>query len=133
MKAACLALALIVAAAGGAALAQNPTTGGSPGPGGGNPPSGWSGGATPPGADTGKTHPDGKGAPASPSIATTPPHSGDIRITTDAEARRAIEAEGFTQVSALKREGDGTWAGRAMRGTSNVAVRVDRRGNVSAE
>src|SRR5688572_1560590 len=104
MRAACLALVLI--AAGSAALAQNPSTGGSPGPGGGNPPSGWSGGATPRGTDTGRMHPDGKGAPAAPSTATAPPHSGDIRITSDAEARRAIEAEGFTQVSTLKREGD---------------------------
>lgn len=132
MKPACLAFALIVA--GSAALAQTPTTGGAPGPGGGNPPTGWSGGATPPRSDTGKMHPDGKGPPAaSPSTATAPPHAGDIKVSNEREAQRVIEAEGFTRVSGLKREADGSWAGRAMRGTSNVAVRVDQRGNVSAE
>jgi hypothetical protein len=54
-------------------------------------------------------------------------------VSNEAEARRVIEAEGFTRVSGLKREADGSWAGRAMRGRSNVAVRVDQRGNVSTE
>ena len=131
MKPVCLALALIVA--GGAALAQNPPATTTPGKGGGNPPSGWSGGATPPAADTGKMHPDGKGPPASPSTATAPPHAGDLKIASEADARKAIEAEGFTRVSDLRKDGDGMWVGRAMRGTSNVAVRVDARGNVSAD
>ena len=115
MKPASLAFALILA--GSAALAQNPTTGGTPGPGGG----------------AGRVHPDGKGPPGAPSTATAPPHSGDIRVSNEGEARRVIEAEGFTRVSGLKREADGSWAGRAMRGTANVAVRVDQRGKVSTE
>ena len=127
-----LALALMMA--GAAALAQNPQPGTPPGKGAGNPPSGWSGGATPPQSDTGKMHPDGKGAPAAPSVATNPPPTaGDLRIASESEARKAIEAEGFVRVSGLKRDADGAWSGRAMRGTSNVAVRVDQRGNVSAE
>lgn len=131
MRRGCFAFVLVLA--GSTALAQNPSTGGSPGPGGGNPPSGWSGGATAPGSDPGKMHPDGRGRPAVPSTATAPPHSGDISVTSESQARRAIEAEGFTRVSALKRDADGGWTGRAMRGTSNVAVRIDRRGNVSAQ
>jgi hypothetical protein len=131
MRTGCFAFVLVLA--GSTALAQNPSTGGSPGPGGGNPPSAWSRGATPTVSDPGKMHPDGRGRPAVPSIATAPPHSGDVRVTSESQARRAIEAEGFTQVSALKREADGSWSGRAMRGTSSLAVRIDRRGNVSAE
>ncbi|MBX3501402.1 MAG: hypothetical protein KF889_18335 [Alphaproteobacteria bacterium] len=130
-------LALVLIVAGAAALAQNPTTGGLPGPGGGNPPTGWSGGATPPGMDTGKMHPDSKGQPAGPSTgpstATSPPPGDAVRVTSESQARRVIEAEGFTRVRALRREADGTWSGRAVRGTSHVAVRVDQRGNVSAE
>lgn len=131
MKPVCLALTLIVA--GGAALAQNPPATPAPGPGGGNPPSGWSGGTPPPGADSGKMYPDGKGPPASPSTATVPPHAGDLKIASEADARKAIEAEGFTGVSGLRKDDAGLWVGRAMRGTSNVAVRVDARGNVSAD
>ena len=119
-------LAVVLVTAGNVALAQT-----APSP--GNPPSGWSGGATPPSSDTGKTHPDGKGPPATPPAATVPPHAGDLKISSESEARKAIESEGFTSVSALKKDADGVWIGRAMRGTSNVAVRVDARGNVSTE
>lgn len=132
MKRFSLALALIVA--GSAALAQSPPTGTPPGPGAGNPPTGWSGGATPPHSDTGKIHPDAKGQPAAPATATAPPSMPDDKITSESQARKAIEAEGFTRVSDLKKDPDGmSWSGRATRGTSNVAVRIDRRGNISAE
>jgi hypothetical protein len=124
-----LILALAFVAAAGVAAAQT-------GPGAGNPPTGWSGGATPPSSDTGKTHPDGK-APADartappPQTAPTSPQAGAIK--TEGEARKAIESEGFTRVTALKKDPDGAWSGRAIRGTSNVAVRIDARGNISAE
>jgi hypothetical protein len=126
-------LVLAFTAASGVALAQTQTPTAPPGPGAGNPPSGWSGGATPPQSDTGKMHPDGKGPPGTPPTVTAPPHAGDVRIASETDARKAIESEGFTRVSGLKKDPDGAWSGRAMRGTSNVAVRVDARGNVSAE
>ena len=122
-------VALVLLAAGSVASAQT-----APSP--GNPPSGWSGGATPPHSDSGKTEPDAKGPAGTPPAASAPPSAGDIKTTkiaSEREARRAIESEGFTRVSALKKDADGAWSGRAMRGTANVAVRVDARGNVSVE
>jgi len=51
----------------------------------------------------------------------------------DNEAKRAIEFDGYRNVRGLEKGPDGTWRGRAMRGRTEVAVRVDATGNVSAE
>jgi hypothetical protein len=51
----------------------------------------------------------------------------------DSQARRAIEFDGYKNVSAVARGADGVWHARAMRGHTEIAVRVDASGNVSAE
>jgi hypothetical protein len=51
----------------------------------------------------------------------------------DAQARAAIELDGYKNVRALTKGADGLWHGRAMRGRTEIAVRVDAGGNVSAE
>jgi hypothetical protein len=51
----------------------------------------------------------------------------------DAGARRAIEFDGYRNVRDLTKGPDGTWRGRAMRGRTEISVRVDARGSVSAE
>lgn len=51
----------------------------------------------------------------------------------DSEARRAIEFDGYKNVRGLVKGPDGSWRGRAMRGRTEIAVRVDASGNVSAE
>ena len=51
----------------------------------------------------------------------------------DAPARRAIEFDGYRNVRSLVKGPDGNWHGRALRGRTEVAVRVDATGNVSAE
>ena len=62
-------------------------------------------------------------------LAAPPPAmSGD-----DAQARRAIEFDGYKGVRQLVKGPDGMWHGRAMRGRTEIAVRVDASGNVSAE
>ena len=50
----------------------------------------------------------------------------------EAAAKAAIEADGYRQVKGLARGSDGQWRGRALRGSAEVAVTVDVRGNVSA-
>jgi hypothetical protein len=56
------------------------------------------------------------------------PASGD-----DGQARRAIEFDGYKNVRGLVKSPDGSWRGRALRGRTEIAVRVDASGNVSAE
>ena len=48
------------------------------------------------------------------------------------EARRRIEKGGFTQVTALKKDADGIWRGKAMKSGSAVDVYCDYQGNVGA-
>lgn len=59
------------------------------------------------------------------------PVKGANSFTLD-EARRRIEAGGFTQVSGLKKDGDGIWRGQAMRDGTSVSVFCDYQGNVGA-
>lgn len=56
--------------------------------------------------------------------------SGSTFATT---AKAMIEADGYKSVSALVRTSDGAWAGFALRGTVEVAIRVDAKGNVSTQ
>jgi len=51
----------------------------------------------------------------------------------DSKARRAIEFDGYKNVRDLVQGPDGVWRGRALRGRTEIAVRVDASGNVSAE
>lgn len=48
------------------------------------------------------------------------------------EARRRIQAGGFTQVTGLKKDQDGIWRGTGMRGGTSVPVYCDYQGNVGA-
>ena len=59
------------------------------------------------------------------------PVKGANSFTMD-EARRRIEASGFSQVTGLKKDDDGIWRGQAMRGGSSVSVFCDYQGNVGA-
>lgn len=59
------------------------------------------------------------------------PVKGANSFTMD-EARRRIEAGGFSQVSGLQKDGDGIWRGQAMQDGASVPVYRDYRGNVGA-
>ncbi len=48
------------------------------------------------------------------------------------EARRRIQAGGFSQVTGLKKDQDGIWRGTGMRGGAMVPVYCDYQGNVGA-
>lgn len=51
---------------------------------------------------------------------------------TEAQARTRIESAGFTQVTALRKDDDGIWRAKAMRGGKSVDVGFDYKGNVGA-
>ena len=82
---------------------------------------------TPPN-QTDKSTADGNPAQAQTAALTTDQPSPE-----NADAKRAIEFDGYKNVHALVKGGDGMWHARAMRGRTEVAVRVDASGNVSTE
>ena len=49
---------------------------------------------------------------------------------TEEQARSRIEANGFTNVSRLTKDGDGIWRGTAMHQGQSVAVSLDFKGDV---
>ena len=100
-----LSLALIVAA--GSAIAQ---TSGTPATG------------DPPGVNQPSTSVDANTANA------TGHPTGQAMI-----AQKRIEADGYKTVQGLALGSDGLWHGRAMRGSSEVQVTVDKRGNVTQQ
>lgn len=57
-----------------------------------------------------------------------PAASGD-----NAQAKAAIELDGYKNVGNLVKGADGVWRGRALRGRTEIAVTVDASGSVSAE
>ena len=57
----------------------------------------------------------------------------DDATPSEGAAKTMIAGDGYKSVSALAKGQDGKWRGRAMRGTTEVAVSVDKSGNVSAE
>lgn len=50
---------------------------------------------------------------------------------TRAEARKAIEAKGYTHVARLKKDKDGVWRGMATKDGQSGPVSVDYQGNVN--
>ena len=52
---------------------------------------------------------------------------------TEAQAKSRIEARGFTNVSALKKDDAGVWRGTASQAGKSMTVSVDFQGNVVAQ
>ena|SRR6185312_3087305 len=78
-----------------------------------------------------KSTADGK--PADPAQAQTAALTTDQPSPENADAKRAIEFDGYKNVHSVVKGSDGMWHARAMRGRTEVAVRVDASGNVSAD
>lgn len=57
-----------------------------------------------------------------------PNSSGD-----DSRAKAAVEQDGYKNVRGLVKDADGVWRGRAMRGRTEIAIRVNADGSVSAD
>jgi hypothetical protein len=53
-------------------------------------------------------------------------------VLSDAAVRAAVEADGYKRVRVIKAE-NGMWRAVALRGNTEVAVRVDAQGNVTTE
>jgi len=68
--------------------------------------------------------------PSAPTMPKTPP-AGATTTTSPAAAKAQIEASGYSEVKALKKQDDGSWSARAMKNNVEVAVSVDGRGNVT--
>ena len=49
---------------------------------------------------------------------------------TEGEAKSRIESNGFSNVSALAKDDDGVWRGKAMKNGKEVEVSLDYQGNV---
>jgi hypothetical protein len=61
------------------------------------------------------------------------PPSEDTTTGANLQAKAAIELDGYKNVRALVKGPDGLWRGRAMRGRTEITVRVDASGSVSAD
>jgi len=73
-----------------------------------------------------------------PSVLSQPVEATLVSIPSAADdggsfARSAIEADGYKAVKNLTAGPDGTWRARALRGTTEVVLTVDRAGRVSAD
>jgi hypothetical protein len=64
-------------------------------------------------------------------VTTTAPATGANSFT-ERQARDRITKAGYTEVSALKKDGDGMWQGTARKGHARVHVGLDFKGNVTA-
>lgn len=75
--------------------------------------------------------------PSPPAIKTTEgnnpgaPASGANSFT-EAQAKSRIEARGYSNVSALKKDDNGIWRGKAERDQKSLDVSLDFQGNVTA-
>lgn len=49
---------------------------------------------------------------------------------TEEQAKTRVEGKGFTNVTGLKKDGDGIWRGKGMKGGTSHDVAVDYQGNV---
>lgn len=49
------------------------------------------------------------------------------------EARRRLERQGYTQVTALKKDQDGVWRGEAMKAGAKSGVWLDYKGNIGQQ
>ncbi len=52
---------------------------------------------------------------------------------TEGEARKRIEARGFSNVSGLAKDTDGVWRGSAQKGSQQAQVWLDYKGNVGQQ
>jgi len=64
----------------------------------------------------------------------SPPNPGALvsgaNSFTESQAKSRIEEKGFKDVSALKKDADGVWRGKAAQGGKTINVSVDFQGNV---
>ena len=52
---------------------------------------------------------------------------------TEAQARSRIEAQGFSNITDLRKDDQGIWRGKAMRNGQSVGVALDYKGTIQAQ
>ena len=75
----------------------------------------------------------GATAPTTATDGAALPSPDDAKSGDSAQAKAAIEFDGYKNVRGLVKGPDGLWRGRAMRGRTEISVTVDASGSVSAE
>jgi hypothetical protein len=110
--------------AGGATVTTPPVSGGTV-----QPPTTGAAGVTTPGVN-----PPSASTPGMPSQSVTAPSQANLPAAPNAQgsanAVKKIEADGYKNVQGMTRNRDGSWSGKALRGSAMVDVHVDARGNV---
>ena len=76
--------------------------------------------------------------PQNPAVKTDDRNNSDMPVKgansfTQSEAKSRIERQGFTGVSALRKDPAGVWRGTAMKDGKSMQVSVDYQGNVNAQ
>jgi len=74
--------------------------------------------------------------PQNPAVKSTTENNASAPVAgansfTESEAIKQIEAKGYTQVSGLKKDGNGVWRGMAMKDGKSGPISVDYQGNVN--
>jgi hypothetical protein len=72
-----------------------------------------------------------EGEMASPQVAAS--DASQTNQQTDSFAKAAIEQDGYKGVRSITKGPNGSWRATAMRGATEVILRVDANGNVSAQ
>ena len=84
-------------------------------------------------AQTATTAPSSSTPPAVATSNTPPPAVAPVagaNSFTEAQARKRIEDQGFTNVTNLAKDNLSVWRGTAMKGGASVSVALDFQGNV---
>jgi protein CpxP len=87
------------------------------------------------------TAPSGNTGSSNPAVTVKPKDSPEstgslepgANSFTEGQARSRIEAQGFSNVTDLRKDDQGIWRGQAMRNGASVGVAIDYRGNVQAQ
>jgi hypothetical protein len=79
-----------------------------------------------------QTTPQTSTVPAVSSPSTTNPKAPvpGANSFTEGQAKSRIEANGFSNVSGLRKDADGVWRGKAMQNGTSVSVSLDFQGNI---
>ena len=86
--------------------------------------------AVPSFAQTSSTTPPAVANPHDTAKTTAAPVAGKNSFTM-AEAKKRIEAKGYTQVSGLMQDNQSIWRGKAMKAGQSVGVALDYQGNIT--
>jgi len=83
-------------------------------------------------------NPPAKTAPSNPAVKTTEGNNANAPVAgansfTEGQATSRIEAQGYSKISDLKKDKDGVWRGKAVKGGRTMDVSVDFQGNVIAK